>query len=1751
MTEEKSPSLNVLRDLFRKGEFQQVRGGLEVYLAAIPEDTDTERVEKKQALALKYHLDNLDTLRQIHRAVLKQDWDQAISQVQAATEMGLTWDIELYPLTELLDGLRERQIQAADRKAQSLLRQAEEAEANQEPDRARDLYAQATAVPHLSPQQRAQIQRRLNAPRADAPETLSTIATFMQPDALMKQLVGTILKKSRPQLAEAIRLCAVPFWFDLEVLSALRASDDGLDEKILQRMTRFSFVQEDDREHFTFNQDVRYYLLSEWAQDPEGLLEANRRAQSYFLQKLEATAPDNVLADALVRTGQVTLTGTLTTISPEIGELTQNYLYHTLAVDGDAGIVLLRRLFHAAGEAHHLALAERYLEIANEQRVRLNPDQRAHIDYMRGLLNQLQERWDASRDLFERMLDRGGLPATLQARVRRALGETLVQQEQWVEAIELFELALEDFQADDDTLESALTMICLGKAHLDMALKTWGGGETFGLGQSWLDKIQDMVTSIGRLPIIVFLMCNLGIRALLPVILRVGRDMDWPIARLFATAAQWFNRADVLLHQLNDAEGLGHVEESLAWLYLSLGHPSRAEALYHRLLTREGTTVGEYRAARARLCLAQALMHQGQLDQAQELLEQILPIFVTYQHTERIAQAHTTLAQTFALEEQSDQAVSHYQQAAQLYHQLEDDANATEVIEQMRLLRDRPQTGEAIREAIDQTASQITRRRYLTRFDLPLLHIFRMIALIGLVGVLFFGLFTSVDIESGTDFGVSEALLSNQQDMAPPSNPTIGLTVTPQLRLSSEVNFAVRLIIVIIAVYLLLYTVFGLWLTVRTPLSSLQEAQSLDIIVDPHGVSRGVDGLPGSSRIKWGQVTAILLSDRGLFRKPIPSFSRFGLFNEQEAVIIDWQTRRSFAARAFIQEHLGPSKGKRDAPSKQSIPTYKFGFSVFHSHSGQLFVGTLVFILAFILIAQVEQQVLTTHLGPLPYSLADLYGISYIGLLIPLGWWLAVQPLRERLFLKPETLYVWLVGIVGLLLSTFIVLDLGLGWLRLPIGRPNVAVGLLAAFLVGGATYYVLTTRRWRQRPFRRGDHVYGLPVRLILGTVALIVIVLTLGLVVRETAAYHYLALANFNQQKATEAQDSTQAQELYEKAFAFYDQTLEWTGDDADTYHSQGAMLNQLGRYAEAVESIQKAININPDKLAYYESLSTTYASWAADRQKADDQERARELYALARDSYSLVLEKSSQDATDLSTTYALRAGVYSQIGEDYAQKVGEAEAAGNLDLAADNRRAAIENYRAAYTDYDQALKLEPNSATALSGRGWMVYRLAKYENDPEQRRSDLESALADLEQATAIDPGQVSAWTGQGYTHFALGELYVWSDQVQGRTRSACAESERNPNTVQDRLIYREENLKAIEAFEQATALTPDNAGLYSVQGFIRYNLLNCPEMDNETLFLAIIEDFDQALALEPDVLEWRLRRANIYYALGPDYYPQAIVDYEVLVALQPDAGWYLTLGNLYFVEGDTDKAVEAYMQAIEISEPEAVSGGYVGIEILNRVVETRPDWALAYYNRGYQYLQQGDNQKASADLRRAAEIDPDHYSSQALLGWLNYLDGDYGLSAEASGIAVALDPTEPRAYFNQGLALVAAGDAQQAARVYEAGIAATNALTTEQIALQYYDEALNDLSNVPQDPEGIADVLRARLTFQKALIYVRSGYADEARSTYEAGITIAEALTDREAQRALYDEAIDDLRAADTALIEEITEFITLIESARDS
>jgi tetratricopeptide (TPR) repeat protein len=1133
--------------------------------------------------------------------------------------------------------------------------------------------------------------------------------------------------------------------------------------------------------------------------------------------------------------------------------------------------------------------------------------------------------------------------------------------------------------------------------------------------------MRDLLMFGRRLPFIIYLVSRLGMRTL-PIPLRVGRDMDWPIARLFAIAADWLDRAGVILRRLGDEDGMGQVEENLAQLYLSLGHFRRAKAIYRRLLAPEGVSLSEYRAARARLGLAQALVYQGQLTQARELLGQILPVFVTYQHPLRIAQTHTALAQTYALERQTDRATVHYQRAIQLYHQLNDEGNTTEVVEQMLLLRERPQTDEATRQSIETTASQVTHRRYQTRFNLPALNWFRAVALGSLAAVFLFSLLIFVRIESGTGLHVSEVSLSRQTDVtALFIEPAIPMPeFTPQLESSFEVNSSALLIVVAIVVYLVFYTVYGLWITVRTPLRTLQEGQRLDIVATPHGLSRGVEGVPGSSKIKWEQVAALLSSDRSLLRKPISVFfSRFALVGERGAIVVDGRTRRYLAARDFVQQRLRQSTRLDGQP----VTTCRFGFSLFYSYNGRLLIITLAFILACIVTAVLAPQTLATRLGPLPYSLADLYSISYLGLLFPACWWLAVQPLRQRLFLKPDTHSVWLTGLVGLLLIVlgFSVMD----WLR-SLHLPNVAagMGLSGAFLTGVAAYYVWCVRHWERMPLRQGERVYALPVRLAVLVAALALVALALGFVGRAAGARHYLTLANINWQRAADmhaVEDQARAQELYEEALYLYDRALEWGDDTASSHHSRGAILIQLGRYAEAIEPLQKALARGPVKTAYYNSLATAYSKQARVNQESDDKEEALKYYELARDNYSLALKRMREDSDGLVNVYLSRAGESSQIGEYYYHNK---DVEGHWSLAQ-------ENYEAAHADYARALELESNNVAALSGRGWTAYKLSQFETDPEQKSSRLAHALGDLKRVTLVDPQQLFAWLGMSYVHFAIGETFAWQDEETGDIKSPCVDSPDNHSTYEQKLAYKEENLKAIEALERVAALAPDNASLSTMQGRIYYNLLNCPDMGAEQMYMAAIK-------------------------LGPTL-----------------AVWPWGLAEYYRVQGELDKAIPYYV--------------------------------------------------------RAVELEPTNYRWQANLGWWAYVSGDYQIAIEASQAAVALNAAEPIPIFNWGLALVAMGDAESAWQVYQDGIVATDVLTDAQAALYRYDMARDDLENVAQDPAGVADALRAHLTFKEALVYLKAGSADEAQLAYQTGIAIAATLSAQELRRTLYDQAIDDLRA----------------------
>ena len=107
------------------------------------------------------------------------------------------------------------------------------------------------------------------------------------------------------------------------------------------------------------------------------------------------------------------------------------------------------------------------------------------------------------------------------------------------------------------------------------------------------------------------------------------------------------------------------------------------------------------------------------------------------------------------------------------------------------------------------------------------------------------------------------------------------------------------------------------------------------------------------------------------------------------------------------------------------------------------------------------------------------------------------------------------------------------------------------------------------------------------------------------------------------------------------------------------------------------------------------------------------------------------------------------------------------------------------------------------------------------------------------------------------------------------------------------------------------------------------------------------------------------ANVYYIQGDydkalEYYGKALAIYErVLGSEHPDtASTYNNLANVYYAQGDYEKALEYYGKALAIRE------GVLGSE--------HPDTARTYNNMAGVYYAQGDYGKAQEYCQRALKV-----------------------------------------------------------------------------------------------------------------------------------------------------------------------------------
>jgi tetratricopeptide (TPR) repeat protein len=187
------------------------------------------------------------------------------------------------------------------------------------------------------------------------------------------------------------------------------------------------------------------------------------------------------------------------------------------------------------------------------------------------------------------------------------------------------------------------------------------------------------------------------------------------------------------------------------------------------------------------------------------------------------------------------------------------------------------------------------------------------------------------------------------------------------------------------------------------------------------------------------------------------------------------------------------------------------------------------------------------------------------------------------------------------------------------------------------------------------------------------------------------------------------------------------------------------------------------------------------------------------------------------------------------------------------------------------------------------------------------------------------------------------------------------------------------RALQDWDEAIRLSPDNAGLYINRG---------KAYDGKGDLDRAIQNWDQAIRLNPEDAVSRYNRGRAYGMKGMT--DQAIQDLDEAIRLNPDfAEAYTIRGNAYNVKGAYDRAIQDLDQAILLNADIALpfynrGNAYYAkaafdraIEDYDRAIQLEPDFAVVYFSRGRAYNGKGDFERATQDFDHAIRLNPDDY------------------------------------------------------------------------------------------------------------------------------------------------------------------------------
>jgi tetratricopeptide (TPR) repeat protein len=202
-----------------------------------------------------------------------------------------------------------------------------------------------------------------------------------------QQVLGQIIDNigsENPDLAEAIRFCAIPHRFNKEILAWLQGDGSGPSERtetILNELKLKKLVF-DSAENLSLHDNVRNLLRSRWRREnPEDFKALNGKAATYYEYKLQQSVSSD----------------------DQRAEWERQQMYHLLAADQERGIDLFKHLCNKAIYSYRLSTLDLLFRIASEQVDVVGAGIQHWIKFFEAKKYQVSGDWDKAIEVWERL----------------------------------------------------------------------------------------------------------------------------------------------------------------------------------------------------------------------------------------------------------------------------------------------------------------------------------------------------------------------------------------------------------------------------------------------------------------------------------------------------------------------------------------------------------------------------------------------------------------------------------------------------------------------------------------------------------------------------------------------------------------------------------------------------------------------------------------------------------------------------------------------------------------------------------------------------------------------------------------------------------------------------------------------------------------------------------------------------------------------------------------------------------------------------------------------------------------------------------------------------------------------------------------------------------------------------------------------------------------------------------------------------